>query len=112
MHIGVWVTAWARKNLLENVLKLDSHVVYCDTDSIKLLEGYDKKVIEDYNNSVVEKLKIVAEKTDVDFERFQPKDVKGIKHLLGIFEHETTSKENQEFTYKEFITQRSKKICL
>ena len=35
---GVWVTAWARNNLLKNVIKLDEFVVYCDTDSIKLKE--------------------------------------------------------------------------
>ena len=35
---GVWVTAHARNNLLENVIKLDKDVIYCDTDSIKLKE--------------------------------------------------------------------------
>lgn len=34
---GVWVTAFARSNLLKNVVKLDEYVVYCDTDSMKLL---------------------------------------------------------------------------
>ena len=31
---GVWVTAWARINLLENLIKLDKYVIYADTDSI------------------------------------------------------------------------------
>ena len=35
---GVWVTAYARDNLLRRVLELDDYVVYCDTDSIKLIE--------------------------------------------------------------------------
>lgn len=35
---GVWVTAHARCNLLENVIKLDENVIYCDTDSLKLKE--------------------------------------------------------------------------
>lgn len=35
---GVWVTAHARCNLLENVIKLDKYVIYCDTDSLKLKE--------------------------------------------------------------------------
>lgn len=33
---GVWVTAYARRNLLENALSLDDWAVYFDTDSIKL----------------------------------------------------------------------------
>lgn len=35
---GVWVTAHARCNLLENVIKLDEYCIYCDTDSLKLKE--------------------------------------------------------------------------
>lgn len=37
---GVWVTAHARCNLLENVIKLDEFVIYCDTDSLKLKERF------------------------------------------------------------------------
>lgn len=37
---GVWVTAHARINLLENVIKLDEYVIYCDTDSLKLKERF------------------------------------------------------------------------
>lgn len=33
---GVWVTAYARRNLLENALLLDEYSIYFDTDSIKL----------------------------------------------------------------------------
>lgn len=33
---GVWVTAYARRNLLENALSLDDWSIYFDTDSIKL----------------------------------------------------------------------------
>ena len=33
---GVWITAYARNNLLKNLMKLDPYVVYCDTDSLKL----------------------------------------------------------------------------
>lgn len=37
---GVWVTSWARNNLLENLIKLDKYVVYSDTDSLKLKERF------------------------------------------------------------------------
>lgn len=37
---GVWVTAWARINLLENLIKLDKYVIYADTDSLKLKERF------------------------------------------------------------------------
>lgn len=37
---GVWVTAYARNNLLRNVIKCDDYVVYCDTDSMKLVPRF------------------------------------------------------------------------
>ena len=71
---GVWVTAFARSNLLKNVIKLDTYVVYCDTDSMKLKEGYNQEVIDDYNNFVVNKIKFVSKALDIPFEKFSPKD--------------------------------------
>lgn len=100
---GVWVTAYARYNLLSNVIKLDEYVIYCDTDSMKLKNGYNKEVIKDYNNSVIEKIKKVSKNLDIPFEKFCPEDSKGKKHLLGVFENDGK--------YEEFITQGAKKYA-
>lgn len=98
---GVWITAYARSNLLKNVIKLDDYVVYCDTDSIKLLEGYNQKVIDEYNDFVIKKLKFVSKKLDIPFEKFSPKDKNGIEHILGVFDNDGY--------YSDFITQGAKK---
>lgn len=37
---GVWCTAHARNNLLENLIKLDDYVIYSDTDSLKLRKRF------------------------------------------------------------------------
>jgi len=108
---GVWVTAYARRNLIENIIANDDYVVYCDTDSIKLVQGYDKKVIENYNKMVENKLKKISKTLGIKFSRYAPEDVKGKSHLLGLFEKEETSKINKEFTYQEFITQGTKKYA-
>lgn len=100
---GVWVTAYARSNLLKNVIKLDDKVVYCDTDSMKLKEGYDKSIIEDYNKFVVKKLQHVSKLLEIPFEKFAPKDSKGEKHILGVFDNDGK--------YDEFITQGAKKYA-
>lgn len=100
---GVWVTAYARSNLLKNVIQLDEYVVYCDTDSMKLKEGYNKKVIEDYNKFVINKLKHVSKLLDIPYEKFSPKDSKGEKHILGVFDNDGK--------YDEFITQGAKKYA-
>ena len=106
---GVWVTAWARKNLLTNVMKLDPYVVYCDTDSIKLVQGYDKSILEHYNETVENRIKYVSNKRGIDISRFAPKDKKGNIHMLGLFEFE--KEDYQDYSYVSFITQGAKKYA-
>lgn len=110
---GVWVTAYARNNLLRNIIDvdvtgkerkgLDEYVIYCDTDSIKLKDGYNINIINDYNNIVMDKLKTSAEKMDIDLSSFMPADKKGILHPLGVFD--------SDGHYSEFITQGAKKYA-
>lgn len=106
---GVWVTAYARDNLLRRVIELDDYVCYCDTDSCKLVPGYDKEVFIKYNKSVEEKIKFVADSLNIDVNKYQPKDVKGEKHLLGVFESE--SEGDRLHTYDKFVTQGAKKYA-
>lgn len=101
---GVWVTAYARNNLLRNVMKLDEYVIYCDTDSIKLLKGYDKKIIERYNQTVKNRIEFTSRKLNIPLEKFSPKDKKDKEHMLGLFEYEGN--------YQEFITQGAKKYAV
>ena len=103
-HGGVWCTAWARDNLLRRVIDLDDYIVYCDTDSTKLIEGYDKKVFIDYNKRVKEKIEFASKTLSIPIERFMPKDIHGNTHMLGIFEDDDK--------YDEFITQGAKKYAV
>ena len=101
---GVWVTAYARSNLLKNVIKLDEYVIYCDTDSMKLKQGYNKNVIEEYNNFVHKKIDYVSKTLEIPIEKFSPKDVFGKRHILGVFD--------SDGNYYEFITQGAKKYAI
>ena len=100
---GVWVTAYARDNLLRRVIANDDYVVYCDTDSCKLVEGYDKNVFIDYNKSVEERINFVAKVLKLDVNKYAPSDIKGNVHMMGLFE--------KECNYEEFITQGAKKYA-
>ena len=101
---GVWITAYARNNLIKNLLKLDEYVLYADTDSLKLKEGYDKSIIEKYNEFVRNKIKYVSEHLKIPFEKFAPEDVKGKQRMLGLFD--------DDGHYDEFITQGAKKYAV
>lgn len=100
---GVWVCAWARNNLLENLIKLDKNVLYADTDSLKLFGNYDKNVIDDYNKSVIERIEKVCLERNIDINKFKPKDYKGKERWLGIFDNDGN--------YSSFITQGAKKYA-
>lgn len=96
---GVFITAYARRNLIYNLIELDDKVIYADTDSLKLEDGFDKSVIENYNKNVIKKIEKVCLDLDLPIEKFKPKDLKGNVHCLGLFE--------EDAKYLEFITQRS-----
>ena len=106
---GVWVTAYARNNLLRRVIAMDEYVIYCDTDSIKLKQGYDKSIIDKYNETVKSKIEFVSNILHIDKSRYAPTDIHGVSHMLGVFESET--KEGHNYTYDRFITQGAKKYA-
>ena len=81
-----------------------------DTDSIKLIQGYDKKVIEEYNKTVIRKIENVSKLLKIDINKYKPKDKKGKEHLIGLFEYENDDPESK-YTYDKFITQGAKKYA-
>ena len=104
--VGVWVTAYARRNLYTTILyshEFDRHVIYCDTDSIKYYGEYDH-IFEEYNKNVYKKYEIVCKKlSQLNISDFEPVDKNGVKHPLGIFDYEGK--------YKKFKTLGAKKYC-
>lgn len=100
---GVWVTAYARRNLILRIIENDKYVIYCDTDSIKLCNGYNIDVFKNYNKAVEDKIMKVSKIMNIDINKYMPKDSKGIKHMLGIFE--------EDAKYNEFVTQGAKKYA-
>ena len=101
---GVWITSYARDNLLRRVIDLDQYVIYCDTDSAKVVEGYNKDVFTKYNVTVMEQIKQASKNMGIPEEYFMPKDQNGKPHPLGVFEYEEH--------YDKFITQGAKKYCV
>ena len=100
---GVWCTAYARNNLIRNLIKLDEYVLYADTDSLKLREGFDINIIDNYNNYVKSKIKRVSEDLRIPMSRFAPYDKDGVSHMLGVFENDGS--------YLEFKTMGAKKYA-
>ena len=101
-QFGVWVTAYARRNLWKGILALDYNVAYCDTDSIKYIDC-DTDFFERYNKEIERRENMRANMLGIPRDKFCPKDKYGIPHRLGIFD--------DDGQYKKFKTLGSKKYC-
>ncbi len=101
---GVFVTALARADLINLIMKNDEFNVYSDTDSLKLRKGYDELSIWEYNENIKKMIDKVCNFYDLNKDLFFPEDIKGNKHMLGKLE--------MEEEYKEFKTTGAKKYCV
>lgn len=101
-QFGVWVTAYARRNLWQGILALDYNVAYCDTDSIKFIDC-DSNFFNEYNKRIEERENERADMLGIPRDKFAPLDKNGIPHRLGIFE--------DDGQYKKFKTLGAKKYC-
>ena len=101
-QFGVWVTAYARRNLWKGILALDYNVAYCDTDSIKYIDC-DTDFFERYNKEIEIRENMRADMLGIPRDKFCPRDKNGIPHRLGIFD--------DDGQYKKFKTLGAKKYC-
>lgn len=120
---GVWVTAYARYDLLSTVRKIcdlaetfDDYgrpfddVVYCDTDSIKLLNGYKyKKIFDEFNAENDLKMRESMKFFDLDADTYTPKDDKGNPRPLGVFTYEPNEIDKNLSSYRYFKTLGAKR---
>ena len=100
---GVWVSALARARLQYMIDVVGNDVVYCDTDSIKMLNPAKHKAeFEALNNKVIED----AKKNNVRISSTNPNT--GETYYLGTWSDEN---EGRDAEYTEFITMGAKKYA-
>lgn len=86
---GVWVTAYARKNLFTGILECKNDYVYSDTDSLKMVNGKSHmEYIEKYNEVITRQLEIAMKYHGFDFGRTRPKTIDGVEKQIGIWDYE------------------------
>lgn len=86
---GVWVTAYARRNLWTAIIATGNDYIYSDTDSVKMLNYADHKpYVERYNAEITRTLEQACKDHGIDPAMLAPKNSKGQSKPLGIWEHE------------------------
>lgn len=102
---GIFVTAYARRNLFTGIYEAKKDYIYSDTDSIKLMNGKQHEAyFKAYNAQVRMKLQGACMYHNLDFSLCEPKTIKGVTKLLGVWDFEGT--------YKRFKTLGAKRYMI
>lgn len=110
---GVWVTAYARRNLFTGILEFGNDYIYSDTDSIKA-RNMEKHMdyINDYNNRIIKQLEKVMEYHGLDKSLISPETIKGVKKPLGVWDFEGTYKRFKTLGAKRYMVETDEGISI
>ena len=110
---GIWVTAYARRNLWTGILAVGKDYIYSDTDSIKALNYENHKpYVEAYNKNVLAKLYKMCDELDFDPSLLKPKTIKGESKPLGIWEFEGNYDRFKTLGAKRYLVQEKDSYTL
>ena len=86
---GIFVTAYARRNLFSGIFEFGNDYIYSDTDSIKVI-NYNNHMdyINKYNEMTQKKLEIACKYHNISITELQPKTIKGVTKLLGVWDND------------------------
>lgn len=110
---GIFVTAYARRNLWQGILSMGRDYIYSDTDSIKFI-NYEKHkdFIDDYNFDCMAKLENMCVDKKIDFDLVHPKTIKGQEKYLGVWDYEGQYQYFKTLGAKRYIYQNDEKIYI
>lgn len=113
---GVYITAFARRDLIETISKICEatkdtlngkpfdDIVYYDTDSIKILNGEKYKgIFVKFNLANEQKMQAAAKHFNIKPEMYAPKDYKNRVQVLGKFDREEPYKYFKTLGAKRYI---------
>lgn len=103
---GVWITAYARKNLFTGIYECGSEdYVYSDTDSMKIRNASDHDdYIGEYNRQITEKLEACLNYYQLDKSLICPKTVEGKEKPLGVWDFDGHYKKFKTLGAKKYLT--------
>lgn len=110
---GVWVTAYARRNLFTGISEFKTDYIYSDTDSIKVL-NYENHTdyIKRYNKQIEAKLKLSCMQNNIPFEDVKPKTIKGVEKLLGVWDFEGVYDKFKSIGAKRYLVEKDGEISM
>lgn len=110
---GVWVTAYARRNLFTGIVEYGDDYIYADTDSVKVL-NYQNHMdyINAYNAQCRAKLEAACKYHGLDFSVMEPETIKGVKKLLGVWDFEGVYSRFKTLGAKRYLVEKDGELEL
>lgn len=103
---GIFVTAYARRNLLNGILEMGADYVYSDTDSIKFTNyNCHSKYIDEYNKLIVDKVSLCLKHYDLDVELMRPNGKQ-----IGVWDYEGEYTKFKSLGAKRYIYEKDGKL--
>lgn len=86
---GIWVTAYARRNLWSGIIACGEDYIYSDTDSLKMF-NYESHLdyINFFNDMIVKKMCDMCDYYKIDKELLSPKTKEGKIKTMGVWDYE------------------------
>lgn len=104
---GVWVTAYARRNLFSGILACGNDYIYSDTDSIKIFNPEaHMDYINSYNEKLLSRINSIADYLGIDKSEYSPKNKKGVEKPIGIWEYEGMYKRFKTLGAKRYLVEK------
>lgn len=104
---GVWVTAYAQRNLFTGIKEFGNDYIYSDTDSLKVMNKENHMdYINKYNSGVITKIRHALFFQNIPFDYIAPKTIDGISKPLGVWDYEETYKRFKTLGAKRYMVQQ------
>lgn len=105
---GIFVTAYARRNLFTGIYECGEDYIYADTDSVKILNHENhKEYFERYNERIKTKLADACKFHKIDFSLCAPKTIKGVEKMLGVWDFEGVYERFKTLGAKRYMVQEN-----
>jgi len=108
---GLWVTAYARKNLWSGIVAIGEDYIYSDTDSLKLL-NYDDHTdyIKWFDSVIINKMETMCDYYGFDKKLLSPKTKYGKVKTLGVWDFEGTYTRFKALGAKRYLVESNGKL--
>lgn len=105
---GVWVTAYARRNLFTGICEFGNDYVYSDTDSVKVLNAENHmEYIRRYNETIRNQLFHAMDYHGIERTAIEPETVEHVKKCLGVWDFDGHYKQFKTLGAKRYLVQYS-----